>query len=557
MDMIKRLCFLLGVLCLIASCSGNSTEISTDPPTTGNEQGTRPNIVFLLIDDLGLSSVPCGLIPVNQDYGWTSTHSTGEDSAKYEYVNIASFARESRVYTNMYATALCAPSRGALITGRYPFRNGMVNPAWPQNDMNTPAPYYPNNFDNNNVATSAQGYLDTNQVGYPEVLQAMGYNTVFGGKWNLRYGSTMCSIDGKGGGSSADYMDILVPTQAAHLNAMGFNQTFGPIALVGNTIDYYPPQLDTAKNLSKKYLSNTIQEWMATQAIAGWGTGKPQYLHYCFGLIHDPFGGKPCQNYGYSPPPSDSGDTDSNTVWAAKVDEVDMLIGQFVALIDSLDRANGTSTMIILAGDNGTEDEYYSSYKGTWVQGGKSTNTSNGSRVPFMVRWPGKVKPGVDAALADFTDIFPTMVELVGGTEALGTLVSEGNPNFQPSYKGGPNPKMTTTSYVLDGQSLLHEMTDGKLGKPVSPREAVYTQSNSMALLANSGYKLGINQNVGFYRINNNTLVDSLFTTGALITAIGNAAAANPFEQGTAQYENYDRLVAYYNQIFPLAASGK
>lgn len=551
MDMLKRSCFFVAGLCLIVSCSTNPTDKTTDLATPSNP---LPNIVFLLIDDLGMSSIPyCGN-PANGAHGWTSLDPNGDDSIPYELPNITAFAQESRVYTNMYATALCAPSRGELITGRYPFRNGLVYPQWAMNLG--AAPYCPNNLDSNNAITTALGYLNTNQVGYPAVLQAMGYNTAFGGKWNLRFGQTMCQMDGKDGGDSASYMDSLVPLQAAHLNAMGFDQTFGPVALLGNTIDYYPPQLENAGGLSQQYLSNTLQNWMETTLIKGRASGQPQYIHYCFGLIHDPYGGAPCEEYGYSPPPSDSGDTDIDSVWAAKVEEVDLLIGQFVQLIDSLDSVNGTSTLIIVAGDNGTEDNYYSNYNGSWVPGGKATNTSNGSRVPFMVRWPGTVNPGIDLTLADFTDIFPTMVELAGGTNALNSLVSQGNPGYVPTFISGTNAPMTSQSYVLDGQSLLYEMTNGKWGAKISPRQAVYAQYQANGLLANAGYKLGITSNAGFYSINDETLGDSAITMSTLIQAIGQSAAANPFQQGTANYANYGNLVSYYNLIFPNAAKG-
>lgn len=549
---------MLAWILFMVSCAPTPKDNPGDLPTDDNTTESLPNIVFLLIDDIGISSIPYYGNAVDSTTGWTSQSANGADSMEYAMPNLAAFGQEARVYTNMYATALCAPSRGALITGRYPFRNGIVYPQWGINE--SAAGYQPNNYDSNNSITTAQGYLDTNQVGYPEVLRAMGYTTAFGGKWNLRYGQNMCAMDGRINGDeinssdSANYMDAIVPAQAAHLNAMGFDQTFGPVALVGNTIDYYPPQLQNAGNAEQQYLSDSLLKWMKNTLLEGRAAKQPQYIHYCFGLIHDPYGSS-CNEYGYSPPPSDSGDSDQNHVWADKADEVDRLIGAFVHMIDSVDSVYGTQTLIIIAGDNGTEDTYYSQYQDTWVQGGKSSNTTNGSRVPFMVRWPGMVDTGMVDVLVDFTDVFPTMVDLVGGEDALDSLVGAGNQNYQPCYKGGANSTMDSLSYVIDGQSFLYEMTGGRTGTQLSPRQAVYAQYNGTALLANQDYKLGISSDVGFYKINDATLVDSAITGTAYIKAIGDKAAANPFDEGTAYYNNYDSLVGYYNAIFPAAAS--
>lgn len=523
-----------------------------DPP-----KNILPNIVFLLIDDLGMSSVPTYGNPSGNPNGWTATNGAGTDSIKYKTPNLFSFGQEARVYTNMYATSLCAPSRGQLITGRYPYRNGIVFPGWELGEGK--ADFYPNNqSDQTPIITDQDGYLDPKQVGYPDVLRAVGYQTAFGGKWNLRYGQTMGALDGV----DSTYMNTYVPKQKEHLFQMGFDTTFSPVALVGNTIDYYPPELQDKPTLDEQYLPNELAGWMRNILIEGRQQNTPQYIHYCFGLIHDPYGS---DEYGYSPPPRDSGLYNNDAVWADKMEEVDLLLGQFVRLIDSLDQVNGTETMIIVAGDNGTEpngenDNYFSKYNDTWVQGGKFSNYTHGSRVPFMVRWPGVVPDTVDHTLTDFADIFPTMVELVNGEQALDSLVGGLNDGFTPSYKGGLHPVQTDSSYVIDGQSLLFDMTEGKMGGQISPRAAVYAQTSSQAFLANEAYQLRINSNSqytdvlnGFFKINDETLLDSTISSRTLIGSIGAAPVANPFQGGTADSIGYADLIAYYFSLFPNA----
>jgi len=541
----------------------SASLLACKKPHKENSGDTLPNIVFLFIDDLGISSVPFyQQSPTDSSY--TSSYANGDSSLVYQIPNLYNFAQESRVYTNMYSTALCAPSRAALITGRYPFRNGIVYPQWAADSA---ANYYPNNLDGSAPLTQALGHLNTGQVGYPEVLRAKGYNTVFGGKWNLRFGYQMAQMDGRVQPQTNNkyaYLNDTVPLQAKHLDSMGFNQTFGPIALVGNTIDYYPPQLQDSATIPDKYLPNLLFDYMADTYIAGAATNTAQYIHYCFGLLHDPFSAAYLPHeYGYAPPPAYAPDNIPNQVWMQKIQEVDLLVGQFVAMVDSVDQAQGTETIIIIAGDNGTEPTYYSEFNGNFVEGGKSSNSSQGSRVPFMVRWPGTIATGIDSTLMDLTDILPTLVELVGGEEILDSLVSSRNPNYVASYKGGLHPIQNSNSYVIDGQSFLHEMTGGALGNPVSPRLAVYQQTQAQGFVANHDYILTINTSTpppkqdGFFKINNVTLVDDPVQLGDFILELGSTVQSNPFQTGTQEYINYDILGDYYYSLFPTAKSDK
>ena len=158
---------LLVMVAVLVSC-----EDATNPgnnSSSGHDYDSQPNIVFLLIDDLGISSMPnYGDHPQN-DTGWTYYQGAKSDSLRYYTPVLDSFGQISRVYTNMYATSLCAPSRGELITGRYPFRNGVVNPAY---DSSYPADFVVNNLiPDSSAITTSSGYLDPNQIGYPQVLQ--------------------------------------------------------------------------------------------------------------------------------------------------------------------------------------------------------------------------------------------------------------------------------------------------------------------------------------------------------------------------------------------------
>ncbi|RLC08947.1 MAG: sulfatase, partial [Deltaproteobacteria bacterium] len=114
-----------------------------------------PNVVFILVDDLGYKDIGC--------YG----------SSFYETPNIDQLAREGMKFSNAYAAAsVCSPTRASILTGKYPARLKMTN--W------IPAPQEPVPFLNQ---------LPLEEVTIAEALKVAGYKTYFSGKWHLGYGA--------------------------------------------------------------------------------------------------------------------------------------------------------------------------------------------------------------------------------------------------------------------------------------------------------------------------------------------------------------------------------
>jgi arylsulfatase A-like enzyme len=122
----------------------------------------RPNIVFILVDDLGHRDLGC--------YG----------STFYETVHIDRLAREGAKFTDAYAACpVCSPTRASIMTGKWPQRVGITdyigavsNPVeWKRDTILLPAPY--------------QMYLDLEQPTLAKSLKQVGYATFFAGKWHL------------------------------------------------------------------------------------------------------------------------------------------------------------------------------------------------------------------------------------------------------------------------------------------------------------------------------------------------------------------------------------
>ena len=149
------------------------------------ENQPRPNIVFILADDVGAESMT--------PYGGSSWNTPRIDSIATQGVRFA----------NAFSTPSCAPSRAEFLTGRYSFRTGVIFPTLPN------------------------GPLGLEETTLATVLKKAGYATGLTGKWNLRYGSIT-------GASEAE--------QAAHIEAHGFDEhrTF-----IGHTIVYGDPSVET------------------------------------------------------------------------------------------------------------------------------------------------------------------------------------------------------------------------------------------------------------------------------------------------------------------------
>lgn len=302
----------------------------------------RPNIIFILADDVGAESMT--------PYGGSS----------WSTPRIDSIATQGMRFANAYANPSCAPSRAEFLTGRYPFRTGVTFPTLPN------------------------GPLGTEETTLAEVLKNAGYATGLAGKWNLRYGSR----------NSASETE-----QEEHIEAHGFDEhrTF-----IGHTIVYGDPSVET------NFVPYQINQW-ACHYISRMATNdSPFYLQYSMGLVHWPLTATPL-----NPSATQENSTDAE-LYGNMMTYMDHMVGN---MLDTLDSTGiSSNTVVIFAGDNGTWARISSTFNGEQVQGGKLTSRDTGSWVPFYVRWPGVVAPGsLYDGLTDFSDIFPTLIEIGQG----------------------------------------------------------------------------------------------------------------------------------------------
>ncbi len=339
---------------------------------------TRPNIIYILADDLGYGDLGC--------YGQTLIQTP----------NIDRLAAEGIRFTDHYAgSPLCAPSRCVLMTGLHTghcYVRG--NRALPF-EGNMPIP-----------AESAT---------IPGLLKEVGYATGAMGKWGLGFP-----------GSEGD------PVK------QGFDLFFG-YNCQRQAHSYYPPHLwrntekvmlpGNADGRQEQYSHDLLAE-EALQFIRD-HAGAPFFLYLPFTLPHTRFEIPELGIYGDMPWTADQ------KAQAAMISRLDRDVGRIVAQVQELGLDG--DTLVMFASDNGahgsggTVPHFNASGP---LRARKGAVYEGGIRVPLIARWPGRIAPGtVTSHVSGFQDMLPTFLELAGavlsvctdGISMVPALLNEGS----------------------------------------------------------------------------------------------------------------------------------
>ena len=338
-------------------------------PEMVNPLASLPNIIVIYADDLGYG-----------DLGFTG-------NTVIRTANIDALASDGMVFTDFYAcSAVCAPSRAGLLTGRYPFRTGITGNAYPKDE-----PIGKRAARQFGVLLGGLGVLDIqesyvvrgisdHELTIAEALSVAGYRTAMVGKWHL-----------------GDYSSDPIYNPTKH----GFDYYFGvpysndmtPFPLYRN-LDEVDPDLGQDEDqgqLTGLYTAEAV-DFIASSA------GEPFFLYLAHTFPHQPiFAGEAFKN------------TSSAGKYGDAVEEIDWSVGR---IVDALDSAGITeNTLLIFTSDNGP---WYEGSAGDF-RGRKGQSFEGGFRVPFIAVWPGRIPGGTvrdDPALN--LDLFPTFLELAG-----------------------------------------------------------------------------------------------------------------------------------------------
>jgi arylsulfatase A len=337
----------------------------------------KPNIVFILSDDVGLGDIGCCGGP-------------------FKTPRLDALAAGGIRFEHCYSTPLCGPSRCQFLTGRYPFRTGLIN-----------------NQSRNAVAPGRE-------VMIPTVMKKAGYVTASVGKWGQ-----ICLGPGEWGFD--EYLSF--PGSGRYWRAQ---TTFYTVN-------------GERKNLpARTYLPGIMHQFIVD--FLARHKDQPFFLYYPMSHIHGPIVRTPESQPGAS----------AAQLYAANVAYMDKLVGQ---LLDELDRLHlRQKTLVMFAGDNGTArfGVQAATVNGRAISGQKGTMLEGGSRVPLLVDWPGVTPAGkVSHDLIDFSDFFPTFAELADAPLPAGVKI-DGH-SFAAQIRGQKGTPREWVYVELNGRSYVRD----------------------------------------------------------------------------------------------------
>ncbi|MEQ6120701.1 sulfatase [Reichenbachiella sp. MALMAid0571] len=369
---------------------------------------TRPNIIIILIDDMG----------------WKDFGEAG--STYYETPNIDRMSREGIRFTKGYSSApVCSPSRGAIYTGRYSGRTKFSTVFGHHVDsvaeLRTVAKEGERNgrkkFNNRTEDALHYHTLPLTETTFADVLSQNGYKTGFLGKWHCGWDPEFWP--NKRGFEYAEGFRI-IPSPSSHFGKSVIGNMYGMEDLKPN--DYVGDKLtDKAVN----YINENAN------------TEKPFMLVLSHFLVHGPLEGKDDYVKRFSIKPTTDQD---KPVYAAMMQSVDESVGRVLQAIEKV--GIDENTVVIFTSDNGGPVPTTSNYP---LLGGKSFIFEAGMRIPFLVRWKGKIAPGVNQEHRIIqTDLFPTILDITGiskkpdlhkdGNSFYPLLTKDGAWNQQPIF---------------------------------------------------------------------------------------------------------------------------
>jgi arylsulfatase A-like enzyme len=342
-----------------------------------------PNVVLILSDDLGWADLSC--------YG----------SSFYETPNLDRLASQGIRFTNGYSSCpVCSPARAGLLTGKYPARLHLTDwipgrRQWPHSKL---------------LRLEFKQQLPLEEITLAEALKPLGYASASIGKWHL--------------GREDFYPD-----------KQGFDLNYGGTERGSPPSFYAPFQIPGIQERGPDdYLDDNLTA--RAEEFIEENRDRPFFLYLPHFAVHLPYGGRKdlIAKYKSRPIPEKG---QNNPVYAAMVESMDHAIGRLMQKLDETGLAE--NTLVIFTSDNGglryegTRKELVTSNEP--LRAGKGHCYEGGIRVPFILRWPGRIPAGVTNDTPVITmDCYPTILEACGATRHGGKHDAE---PLQPLFHGG------------------------------------------------------------------------------------------------------------------------
>jgi arylsulfatase A-like enzyme len=331
------------------------------------------------------------------DLGWGDV---GYHGGRISTPHIDQLSKRGVRLNQFYVQPVCSPTRGALLTGRYPMRLGLQCGV---------------------VRPWATHGLPLDERTLPQALRQAGYVTAICGKWHL-------------GHVTAKYL----PTRR------GFDHQYGHY---NGALDYFTHirdgghdwHRDDRPNHDKGYSTNLIGK-AASEIIAEHDKSRPLFLYVPFNAPHTPLQAPQEYIRKYADMPNKQ-----RRIFAAMVTCMDDAIGRILKALDE-HQYPAEKTLVIFCSDNGGIRRLGSNGE---LRAGKGTLYEGGVRVPAVMVWKGVLKPGslVDEPL-HIVDLYPTLLRLAGA-DVVQKKPLDGKDAWDTIAYGGPSPH----------EFLLHNVT--------------------------------------------------------------------------------------------------
>lgn len=399
-----------------------TANLAFEPRASATAADSRPNIIIILADDLGYGDPGCY-----------------NPESKIPTPHLDRLAAQGIRFTDAHAAAaVCSPSRYGLLTGQYPWRTQPGGSA---------------------LGVWAEPLIVRDQLTLPAMLKQAGYTTACIGKWHL--GWEWPTKDGARPQTMPDYssnVDFTRPI-AEGPTTRGFDYYFG------TCVPNYPPYCFIENDHTVGIPSENTNDFETPgPKLPGWSqedilpeitrravryveeaakSPQPFFLYFSLTSPHHPL--VPTAEFRGRSGAGEYGDFVMQTDWT---------VGQVLAALDRTQLAE--NTLVIFTSDNGPEitrknnlgtrvvmavgaydrvREYNHASMGPW-RGIKYEAWEGGHRMPFIARWPGRIKPGaISGELLCLTDLMATCAAITGAN--LPSNAGEDSYNALPALLGG------------------------------------------------------------------------------------------------------------------------
>jgi len=374
---IDRRNVLLGASSLVAATALTSEALAqaqkaapSAAPTAAPAAGSKPNILFIMGDDIG----------------WFNVSAYNMGGMGYRTPNIDRIGREGAVFTDWYGQQSCTAGRAAFITGQTPIRTGLTKVGLPGAELGL-GPLDPSVADVLKTYGYATGQFGKNHLGDRDehLPTAHGFDEFFGNLYHLNAEEE--------------------PENPDYPKDPEFRKRFGPRGVLHSFAD---GKIENTGPLTTKRMETIDTEFLAAAKDfinRQHRANKPWFCYFNSTRMHI-----------FTHLKKESEGKTGLGVYPDGMVEHDGMVGELLKLVDDLGVAN--NTIVVYTTDNGAEVFTWPDGGTTPFKGEKAINWEGGFRVPCLIKWPGVIQPGtIINDLCAHEDFIPTFAAANGDTD--------------------------------------------------------------------------------------------------------------------------------------------